>query len=36
VKLDVDSENPTGATKLYERAGMSVESEDVVFERDLP
>jgi mycothiol synthase len=35
VKLDVDSENPTGATKLYERAGMSVESEDVVFEREL-
>ena len=23
--LDVDSENPTGATKLYERAGMTVE-----------
>jgi mycothiol synthase len=35
VKLDVDSENPTGATKLYERAGMSVESEDIVFERAL-
>jgi mycothiol synthase len=35
VKLDVDSENPTGATRLYERAGMSIESEDVVFEREL-
>jgi mycothiol synthase len=35
VKLGVDAQNPTGATRLYERAGMSVESEDVVFERDL-
>ena len=36
MRLDVDAENPTDATRLYERAGMSVESEDVVFERELP
>lgn len=36
VRLGVDAENPTGATRLYERAGMHVESEDVVFERELP
>jgi mycothiol synthase len=35
VRLGVDTQNPTGATRLYERAGMSVESEDVVFEREL-
>jgi ribosomal protein S18 acetylase RimI-like enzyme len=35
VRLDVDAENPTGATRLYERGGMRVESEDVVFEREL-
>lgn len=35
VGLGVDSENPTGATRLYERAGMHVESEFVVFEREL-
>ena len=33
--LGVDSENPTGATRLYERAGMHVENEDVMFEKDL-
>ena len=35
VSLGVDSENPTGATRLYERAGMHVESEYVTFERGL-
>jgi ribosomal protein S18 acetylase RimI-like enzyme len=35
VGLGVDSENPTGATRLYERAGMHVESESVTFERSL-
>lgn len=33
--LGVDAENPTGATRLYERAGMHVAIEDVVFEKDL-
>ena len=35
VRLGVDTQNPTRATRLYQRAGMSVESEDVVFEREL-
>jgi mycothiol synthase len=35
VSLGVDSENPTGATRLYERAGMHVELEYVTFERAL-
>jgi GNAT superfamily N-acetyltransferase len=33
--LGVDTQNPTGATRLYERAGMRVMSEDLVFEKDL-
>lgn len=33
--LGVDSENPTGATRLYERAGMRVVKEDVVHEKEL-
>lgn len=33
VTLGVDAESPTGATHLYERVGMRVESENVVFER---
>ena len=33
--LGVDSENPTGATRLYESVGMRVESEHVTFERAL-
>lgn len=33
--LGVDSENPTGATRLYERAGMRVVKEDVVHEKNL-
>ena len=35
VGLGVDSENPTGATRLYERAGMEVESVTVTFEKGL-
>ncbi|HVS84647.1 MAG TPA: GNAT family N-acetyltransferase [Gaiellaceae bacterium] len=33
VTLGVDAENPTGATHLYERVGMHVESENVVYEK---
>jgi ribosomal protein S18 acetylase RimI-like enzyme len=35
VGLGVDAANPTGATRLYERAGMRVMSEDILFEKDL-
>jgi mycothiol synthase len=35
VGLGVDTQNPTGATRLYERAGMRVISEDVVYEKEL-
>jgi ribosomal protein S18 acetylase RimI-like enzyme len=35
VSLGVDSENPTGATRLYERAGMRVKAEYVTFEKEL-
>ena len=35
VRLGVDTQNPSDATRLYERAGMSVEVEDVVYEREL-
>lgn len=35
VSLGVDAYNPWGATRLYERAGMRVMSEDVVFEKAL-
>jgi mycothiol synthase len=35
VTLGVDAENPTGATHLYERVGMHVEQENVVFEKTL-
>jgi len=35
VGLGVDAENPTGATRLYERAGMRVVKEDVVYGKDL-
>jgi hypothetical protein len=35
VTLGVDSENPTGATRLYESVGMHVESESVTFEKEL-
>jgi mycothiol synthase len=33
VGLGVDSENPTGATKLYESVGMEVDMEQVVWEK---
>jgi ribosomal protein S18 acetylase RimI-like enzyme len=36
VGLGVDSENTTGATKLYESVGMVVDSEQVVWEKELP
>ena len=35
VGLGVDAENTTGATKLYESVGMVVESEQVVWEKEL-
>jgi mycothiol synthase len=35
VTLGVDAESPTGATHLYERVGMHVELENVVFEKAL-
>jgi mycothiol synthase len=35
VGLGVDSENSTGATHLYESVGMSVEQEQVVWEKEL-
>ena len=35
VSLGVDAYNPSGATRLYERAGMRVVSEDVIFEKAL-
>jgi mycothiol synthase len=35
VGLGVDADNPTGATRLYEAAGMRVFTEDILFERDL-
>jgi mycothiol synthase len=35
VTLGVDASNPTGATHLYERVGMHVEAENVVFEKVL-
>jgi ribosomal protein S18 acetylase RimI-like enzyme len=33
--LGVDSENPTGATRLYESVGMHVETTFVTFEKEL-
>jgi mycothiol synthase len=36
VTLGVDAQSPTGATHLYERVGMHVEQENVVFEKALP
>jgi mycothiol synthase len=35
VQLGVDAQNPTGATRLYERAGMYVVWEAVIFEKEL-
>jgi mycothiol synthase len=36
IALGVDAENPTGATRLYERAGMHQAFEAVVYEKPLP
>jgi GNAT superfamily N-acetyltransferase len=35
VALSVDTDNLTGATRLYERAGMHVEREEVLYEKEL-
>jgi ribosomal protein S18 acetylase RimI-like enzyme len=35
VSLEVDSENPTGATRLYDKAGMHVERRIEIFEKEL-
>jgi mycothiol synthase len=35
VCLSVDSDNRSGATRLYERAGMHVEREEVLYEKEL-
>jgi mycothiol synthase len=35
VTLGVDAQSPTGATHLYERVGMRVEQENVVYEKSL-
>jgi ribosomal protein S18 acetylase RimI-like enzyme len=35
VTLGVDAENPTGATHLYERVGMHIEQENVIYEKAL-
>jgi mycothiol synthase len=35
IGLTVDASNPTGATRLYERAGMHSASEFVIFEKEL-
>lgn len=35
VGLGVDALNESGATRLYERAGMQVESEDIIYEKKL-
>lgn len=35
VGLGVDAENPTGATRLYKKAGMQVAAEYVIYEKEL-
>lgn len=35
VGLGVDAENPTGATRLYKKAGMQIAAEYVVYEKEL-
>jgi ribosomal protein S18 acetylase RimI-like enzyme len=35
IGLGVDAENPTGATRLYKRAGMQVASEYVIYLKEL-
>ena len=34
--LDVDSESPTGATRLYERLGFTVKKTFAAMQRDAP
>ena len=35
IGLGVDAQNPTGATRLYQKAGMHVASEAVIYEKEL-
>jgi ribosomal protein S18 acetylase RimI-like enzyme len=35
VGLGVDAESPTGATRLYKKAGMQVAAEFVIYEKEL-
>ena len=35
IGLGVDAENPTGATRLYQKAGMHPASEHVTYEKEL-
>jgi ribosomal protein S18 acetylase RimI-like enzyme len=35
IGLGVDAANPTGATRLYQRAGMQVAAEYVLYEKEL-
>ena len=35
IGLGVDASNPTGATRLYEKVGMKVAVEDVIYEKEL-
>jgi len=35
IGLGVDAQNPTGATRLYQKAGMRVASEYVIYEKEL-
>lgn len=35
IGLGVDASNPTGATRLYQRAGMYIASEFVTYEKEL-
>jgi ribosomal protein S18 acetylase RimI-like enzyme len=35
IGLGVDASNPTGATRLYQRAGMYIASEFLTFEKEL-
>jgi mycothiol synthase len=35
IGLGVDAQNPTGATRLYKKAGMSVAAEYVIYEKEL-
>ncbi|HEY5729614.1 MAG TPA: GNAT family N-acetyltransferase [Anaerolineales bacterium] len=35
INLGVDASNPTGATRLYQKVGMNIAVEDVIFEKEL-